>query len=80
VEEKEEEQEEEIVYKYLNISGKKHILIDTDVYTIKDDKPYELYGHYVNKKFTKIQNNDKIIVKGRTKRNDLDDLEAELNA
>ncbi len=54
-------------------------MIDTDVYTIKDDKPHELYGHYVNFVFTKIPQIAKIIVKGRTKTNGLDDLEAKLN-
>ena len=89
--EEEEEQEEEIVYKYLKISGEKYILIDSDVYTISNDKPHELYGQYINKKFTKLhvegispsrllQKNDKIIVKGRTKNKNLDDLEAELNS
>ena len=78
--EQQEAEQEEIVYKYLKISGVKYILIDSNVYTISDDKPHELYGRYINKKFTKLQKNDKIIVKGRTTNKNLNDLEAELNS
>ena len=78
--EQQEVEQEEIVYKYLKITGEKYILIDNDVYTISNDKPHELYGYYVNKKFTKLQKNNKIIVKGKTSNNNLDDLEAELNS
>jgi type I restriction-modification system DNA methylase subunit len=47
-------------YEYLTINGIEHILIDNDVYTIVNDKPCELYGHYENEKFTKIKKIKKI--------------------
>ena len=79
-EEEQEVQEKEIVYNYLKVSGKRHILIDTDVYTIRNNKPHELCGYYVNKKFTKLLQKDKMTVKERPKNDELADLEAELNA
>ena len=71
-----EEEEEKEGYELITIGKKDYILIDENVYTIANDEPDELYGKYVNSKFTKF-NNDKIIVKGRKQKTD-EELEAEL--
>jgi len=69
----EEEKEE---YDYITIGKKKYILIDENVYTIANDEPDELYGTYINRKFTKT---NKIIVKGRKQQEKTEEeLEAEL--
>lgn len=75
----EEEKEEKEEYEYITIGKKNYILIDTNVYTITNDEPDELYGKYADGKFSKF-NNDKIIVKGRKQKEKTDEeLEAELD-
>jgi restriction endonuclease S subunit len=73
------ENEEEDEYEIIEVSGKDYILIDSDVYTIKNNKPNELYGNYTNGKFKKISKNDKIVVKGKKQEIDLENFETELN-
>lgn len=58
-------------YEYLTINETEYILIDNKVYTILNDEPDELYGNYINDKFTKIKKNSKVIVK----KNKTDNLE-----
>jgi type I restriction-modification system DNA methylase subunit len=62
---------------YITIGKKDYILIDTNVYTIMNNEPDELYGKYVNGKFSKI-NNEKIIIDGKQKVKTIEELEAEL--
>jgi type I restriction-modification system DNA methylase subunit len=62
---------------YITIGKKDYILIDTNVYTIMNNEPDELYGEYINGKFSKI-NNEKIIIDGKQKVKTIEELEAEL--
>jgi len=75
-----EESETENKYDYLTIGKMNYILIGEKVYTVnKNNEPEELYGTYKNDKFTKLTSK-KIIVKGRLKKSNIDDLEAGMDA